>query len=87
MVIWGMSHFDGEPLYIICINLNILIQYIHAFKHIHTHTHIPMKREATDMFKGLCCSVSCLLRQCASHSDIPRRTAVVCRILDQFHGW
>ena len=85
MVIWGMSHFDGEPLYIICINLNILIQYIHAFKHIHTH--IPMKREATDMFKGLCCSVSCLLRQCASHSDIPRRTAVVCRILDQFHGW
>ena len=22
---------------------------------LNTHTHIPMKREATDMFKGLCC--------------------------------
>ena len=83
-----------NPYTFICINLHIHIRYML----LNTHTHIPMKREATDMFKGLRCFLktigvtrdfwpACVLRQCASHSDIPRRSAVVCRILDQFHGW
>lgn len=85
-----------KPLYIyICINLHIHIRYM--LLNTHTHTSLwngkpPICLKVSGAFWKPLESPrdfwpACVLRQCASHSDIPRRSAVVCRILDQFHGW